>query len=258
MGIHCYTEKPLTWSVREAQLLAAAYAKNPKVVTQMGNQGHAGQLAGGWRMTTSRPARSATCRSSTPGRIAPSGRRAATVPTGTDPGAGHARLGGVDRRGADAALCRPRRRTREGKTEEGGEVRGPYHPFNWRGFVDFGSGALGDMACHTTDGIYAIMEPGYAATAEPIFMTAPVKDQFPAGMTIKMTFRPRHKAPAGPGSPPSGTRARRPVRTPMTPLEHACHARGTQGGRGQTAAHGKPDRRHQRQDARRGDYWDSP
>jgi predicted dehydrogenase len=42
-GIHCYTEKPLTWSVREAQLLAEAYAKNPKVVTQMGNQGHAGQ-----------------------------------------------------------------------------------------------------------------------------------------------------------------------------------------------------------------------
>ncbi len=47
MGIHCYTEKPLTWSVREAQLLAAAYAKNPKVVTQMGNQGHAGN---GWRV----------------------------------------------------------------------------------------------------------------------------------------------------------------------------------------------------------------
>ena len=46
-GIHCYTEKPLTWSVREAQLLAEAYAKNPKVVTQMGNQGHAGQ---GWRI----------------------------------------------------------------------------------------------------------------------------------------------------------------------------------------------------------------
>ena len=47
LGINCYTEKPLTWSVREAQLLAAAYAKNPKVVTQMGNQGHAGQ---GWRI----------------------------------------------------------------------------------------------------------------------------------------------------------------------------------------------------------------
>ncbi len=46
--------------------------------------------------------------------------------------------------------------------------------FSWRGVVDFGSGALGDMACHTTDGIYAIMDPGYAASAEPIFMTAPV------------------------------------------------------------------------------------
>ena len=46
LGIHCYTEKPLTWSVREAQLLAQAYEKNPKVVTQMGNQGHAGD---GWR-----------------------------------------------------------------------------------------------------------------------------------------------------------------------------------------------------------------
>ena len=35
-----------------------------------------------------------------------------------------------------------------------------YHTFKWRGFVDFGSGALGDMACHTTDGIYSIMKPG--------------------------------------------------------------------------------------------------
>ena len=39
------------------------------------------------------------------------------------------------------------------------------------------------------------MDPGYAATAEPIFMTAPVKDQFPAGMTIKMTFRPKAGRP---------------------------------------------------------------
>ena len=33
-GIHCYTEKPLTWSVREAQTLTKAYAKNASVVTQ--------------------------------------------------------------------------------------------------------------------------------------------------------------------------------------------------------------------------------
>ncbi|MHB1033649.1 MAG: Gfo/Idh/MocA family protein [Pirellulales bacterium] len=177
LGISCYTEKPLTWSVREAQLLAAAYAKNGKAVTQMGNQGHAGN---GWRTAyelvkggavgdvlefhtwTNRP-------------IWPQG---GDRPAGSDPVPANldwdAWIG--------AAPMRP-------------FVKDVYHPFKWRGFVDFGSGALGDMACHTTDGIYAIMEPGYAATAEPIFMTAPVKDQFPAGMTIKMTFRPKAGRP---------------------------------------------------------------
>ena len=47
MGIHCYTEKPLTWSVTEALKLTAAYDKQKNVVTQMGNQGHGGQ---GWRL----------------------------------------------------------------------------------------------------------------------------------------------------------------------------------------------------------------
>ena len=30
-------------------------------------------------------------------------------------------------------------------------VGGVYHPFNWRGWLDFGTGALGDMACHTAN-----------------------------------------------------------------------------------------------------------
>ncbi len=171
MGIHCYTEKPLTWSVREAQLLTAAYAKNPKVVTQMGNQGHGGN---GWRLAyeyikggavgdvtefhtwTNRP-------------IWPQG---GDRPEGSDPIPANldwdAWIG--------PAPMRPFK-------------NGAYHAFNWRGVVDFGSGALGDMACHTTDGIYAIMNPGYAATAEPIVMTAPVKDQWPAGMVVKCTYR---------------------------------------------------------------------
>ena len=178
LGISCYTEKPLTWGVREAQLLAAAYAKNTKAVTQMGNQGHAGN---GWRTAyelikggavgdvlefhtwTNRP-------------IWPQG---GDRPTGKDKVPATLNW--------DAWIGPAPMRPYVGKRT--------YHDFNWRGFVDFGSGALGDMACHTTDGIYAIMEPGYAATAEPIFMTAPVKDQFPAGMTIKMTFRPKADRP---------------------------------------------------------------
>jgi hypothetical protein len=177
LGIHCYTEKPLTWSVREAQLLAAAYKKNPQVVTQMGNQGHGGN---GWRTAYEfiKAAPSATCWSFTPGPTARSGRRAATGPTGSDPV--------PETLDWDAWI---------GPAPMRPFVNGAYHSFVWRGVVDFGSGALGDMACHTTDGIYAIMDPGYAATAEPIFMTAPCKDQFPAGMTIKMTFRAKADRP---------------------------------------------------------------
>lgn len=184
MGIHCYTEKPLTWSVKEAQLLAAAYAKNKKVVTQMGNQGHGGQ---GWRVAyeyikadavgdvkefhtwTNRP-------------VWPQGGDRPTytslVPDTLD---WESWIG--------AAPMRPYAGPKEGKQN------GPYHSFNWRGFVDFGSGALGDMACHTTDGIYAIMDPGYAATAEPIIMTGPVTDQWPAGMKVKSTYRAKADRP---------------------------------------------------------------
>jgi len=177
MGISCYTEKPLTWSVREAQLLAAAYAKNTKAVTQMGNQGHAGN---GWRTAyeyvkagaigdikefhtwTNRP-------------IWPQG---GDRPEGSDPVPAELNWDAW----IGPAQMRPFKK----------EV---YHPFAWRGFVDFGSGALGDMACHTTDGIYAIMKPGYAATAEPIIMTGPVKDQFPSGMVIKSTYRAKDGRP---------------------------------------------------------------
>jgi predicted dehydrogenase len=190
LGIHCYTEKPLTWSVREAQLLAGAYARNPKVVTQMGNQGHAEQ---GWRIAyelvkggaigdvlefhtwTNRP-------------IWPQG---GDRPTWSDPVPDSLDWNSW----IGPAPMRPYAKYHENLPGGRNKDAGVYNPFNWRGFVDFGSGALGDMACHTTDGIYAIMEPGYAATAEPIFMTAPVKDEFPAGMTIKMTFRAKTDRP---------------------------------------------------------------
>lgn len=178
MGIHCYTEKPLSWSVREAQLLTAAYKANPKVVTQMGNQGHAGI---GWRMVydyvkagalgditefhtwTNRP-------------VWPQG--ALKRPEGSDP-----IPDGVD---WDSWV---------GPAEMRPYKKDAYHRFAWRGVTDFGSGALGDMACHTTDGIYAIMDPGYAQSSEPIYMSGPVGDQFPKGMIVKATYRANKERP---------------------------------------------------------------
>ena len=177
MGIHCYTEKPLTWSVREAQLLAAAYAKNPKVVTQMGNQGHG---LDGWRRAYE------FVKAGAVGQIKefhtwtnrPVWPQGSDRPKGSDPIPGtldwEAWIG--------PAPMRPYKKD-------------VYHSFKWRGFVDFGSGALGDMACHTTDGIYSIMDPGYAATAEPFIMTGPVTDMWPAGMIVKSTYRAKNARP---------------------------------------------------------------
>lgn len=186
MGIHCYTEKPMAWSVREAQLLTKAYAKNKNVVTQMGNQGHAKQ---GWRIA---------CEMIQQGAIGdvkefhswtnrPGWPQGGDRPDWTDPVPANldwdAWIG--------AAPMRPFAGPREGLKRG----RGAYHPFNWRGVVDFGTGALGDMACHTTDGIYAIMEPGYAVAAEPIVMNGSCGDQYPLGMILKNTYRGNDNRP---------------------------------------------------------------
>ncbi len=184
MGIHCYTEKPLTWSVREARLLEKAYAKNKNVVTQMGNQGHAKE---GWRIAYEYIAAGAV------GEVLefhtwtnrPGWPQGGDRPDWTDPVPDHLDW--------DAWIGPAPMRPFAGPKE--GEKRGPYHSFNWRGYVDFGTGALGDMACHLTDGIYAIMDPGYAATAEPVTMTEPVGEQWPGGMVVKNTYRAKEDQP---------------------------------------------------------------
>ncbi|MEM7790116.1 MAG: Gfo/Idh/MocA family oxidoreductase, partial [Verrucomicrobiota bacterium] len=191
MGIHCYTEKPLTWSVREAQLLTEAYEMKKDVVTQMGNHGHAKE---GWRIAYEYVKGGAV------GDVLefhtwtnrPKWPQGGSRPTYTSQVPEYlnwdAWLG--------SAPIRPFAAAPEGtKAAKDGRVRGPYHPFNWRGVVDFGAGALGDMACHTTDGIYAIMNPGYAETAEPLEMTAAVDDQYPAGMVVKSTYRATEDRP---------------------------------------------------------------
>jgi predicted dehydrogenase len=51
---------------------------------------------------------------------------------------------------------------------------GAYHPFNWRGWWDFGTGALGDMACHTANMAYRALNLGY-----PTSVVAEAKDVNP-------------------------------------------------------------------------------
>ena len=41
-----------------------------------------------------------------------------------------------------------------------------YHPFKWRGFWDFGTGAMGDMGCHIMDPVFRILPIDYPSEVE--------------------------------------------------------------------------------------------
>lgn len=141
MGKHCYTQKPLTHSVYESRLLAKL-AKQYKVATQMGNQGNSFD----W------------CR-----------RIAEWIQSGV--------IGEVyevhcwtDRPIWPQGLMVPSQKTPVPDTLDwdlflGPAAKRPYHPiytpWNWRGWWDFGTGALGDMACHIMDPVYWALDLKY-------------------------------------------------------------------------------------------------
>ena len=127
---HVYVQKPLTHSVHEARLLTET-ARKQGVATQMGNQGHSGEgtrLLCEWvwdgAIGDIREAHAWTNRP-----VWPSGieldrpKETPEVPPGLD---WDLWLG--------PAAARPYHPT--------------YHPAKWRAWWDFGTGALGDMACH--------------------------------------------------------------------------------------------------------------
>ena len=131
MGKHAFVQKPLTWSVHEARVLRQL-ANEHGVATQMGNQG--------------------------------------TSENGLREAVEVVRSGAIgDATEVHVWTNRPvwpqgeGRPTKEEVAPEGLHwdlFLGPapdrpyssvYHPFKWRGWLDFGTGALGDMACHTAN-----------------------------------------------------------------------------------------------------------
>jgi hypothetical protein len=70
-----------------------------------------------------------------------------------------------------------------------------YQPFNWRGFYDFGCGALGDMACHILGAPNLALRLGTPTSVEAIKKEGTSSFQFPKASTIKFDFPARGNMP---------------------------------------------------------------
>jgi predicted dehydrogenase len=153
---HVYVQKPLTHDIYEARMLTQA-AHRYKVVTQMGNQGASGD---GVRMLQDWYAagligdvHTIYCYTDRP--VWPQGierpKKADPIPKELD---------------FDLWLgTAPKKEYFEGLL-----------PFNWRGWWDYGTGALGDMACHIMAPAFAVLGLGYPVSAEASVATRYVEN----------------------------------------------------------------------------------
>ena len=181
---HVYCEKPLVHNIREARLMTEAARARPHLVTQMGNQGASGE---GIRTITEWLDAGLigdvhTMHAWTDRPIWPQGNAAPTE--------GVAKPAHIDWESwvGPAAMV---------------PYHPLYHPFAWRGWWDFGTGALGDMGCHIIDSAFYALELGYPETAEasvvPLFTknwTPDYRPQAcPVASKIKLTFPARGARP---------------------------------------------------------------
>jgi hypothetical protein len=68
---------------------------------------------------------------------------------------------------------------------------GIYHTFAWRGWYDFGTGALGDMACHTVNMPFRALKMGYPTVIENEISSRVPSETFPKTSRIRFEFPER-------------------------------------------------------------------
>ena len=224
---HVYVQKPLTHSVHEARTLRAL-AKSSGVVTQMGNQGHStnnARLINEWvQAGLIGPVHEVSIYTNRPVGFWPQGvpRPARAVPAMPGaPGAPDVYAAGAPKLQAEA----PRwgQGTINNLVAEGlwnNNYSPPaslnwelytapcahdvayhpiYHPFNWRGWTDFGVGAIGDMGAHLIDhpfwalGLSAPLS--VEATSTPWGGGSRNPATYPAAMTAHYQFAARGTQP---------------------------------------------------------------
>lgn len=171
-GKHIYCQKPLTQTIYEARHLRAL-AQQSGLVTQMGNQGSA---ADGLR-------RAVECiQAGIIGQVRevhvwtnrPVWPQGMNRPEGADPIPSS----------LDWDIWLGPAPVRPFKSKV-------YEPFNWRGWQDFGTGALGDMACHTVNMPFRALNLGDPTEIEAEAIGGINRESYPIGSRIRFQFPAR-------------------------------------------------------------------
>lgn len=158
-GKHVYVQKPLAHDIYETRMLTEA-ARKYKVVTQMGNQGASNpaqvQMRAWFDEGLIGPVHTAHIWTNRP--VWPQGipvpQPSGEVPADLD---WDLWLGPASKVGYTPA----------------------YHPFKWRGWWNFGTGALGDMGCHLIDPAFKTLGLGYPTEVETSIGSVFLKDWNP-------------------------------------------------------------------------------
>ncbi len=181
MGKHVYCEKPLTHTVWEARQLAQA-AREHKVATQMGNQGQASE-------ETRR-----LCEMIWDNAIGP----VREVHVWTDRPA-NGLFNEYWPQGVERSKDTPRvPDTLDWDLWLGPAPNRPYHPayvpFRWRGWWDFGTGALGDIGCHACDPVFRALKLGQPLSVQASSSRVN-KETYPLASMVTYQFPARGELP---------------------------------------------------------------
>jgi predicted dehydrogenase len=204
-GKHVYCEKPLTHSVWEARQVAT-FAREKKLATQMGNQGQASE--GTRRLCETvwsgvlGPIREAHIWTDRPsnGLLNEYWPQGVTRPTDTPPV--------PDTLAWDLWL--------------GPAPERPYHPayapFKWRGWWDFGTGALGDIGCHSFDPVFRALKLGHPISIEAS-STRVNTETYPLASMVTYHFPARSAEPQKHNAHLTTSEAQAASRVEMPPLK---------------------------------------
>jgi len=180
LGKHVYVEKPMSRTFYEAELMMQAARKYPKVVTQVGNQGHSEanyfQFKAWKDAGIIKDVTEVTAHMNSPRRW-----------HGWDPNIYKLPEGQPIPQGMDWdtwLMAVPYHDYNE-----------KYHHGNWRCWYDFGMGALGDWGAHILDTVHEFLDLGLPYEINPVMLEGHNDYFFPMSSTIQFRFPRRGDMP---------------------------------------------------------------